>query len=172
MATDETRALVDEINALVETGTEEIERLRARVAELEEERLVKDEAEPKSVEEPAEWAWYYDGSRVQGDGFATREEAIRDAVIGHEAERFLVGPMRDLDLAEWVDAADIAERISESICDNLGLEDIRVYAGPAAQAALEAWARTNLSPDPSRYCEGEPVTMDEVRSTQKGGADG
>lgn len=138
------------------------------------EGLGKDEAEPepKSVEEPTEWAWYYDGSSVQGDGFATREEAIRDAVIGHGAERFLVGPMREIEIAEWVDAADIVERISESLWDNLGIEDIRVYAAPAAQAALEAWARNNLSPDPSRYCEGEPVKMEEVRSALKGGSDG
>lgn len=138
------------------------------------EGLGKDEAEPepKSVEEPTEWAWCYDGSSVQGDGFATREEAIRDAVIGHEAERFLVGPMREIEIAEWVDAADIVEQISESLWDNLGLEDSRVYADPAAQAALEAWARNNLSPDPSRYCEGEPVTMEEVRSAQEGGSDG
>lgn len=43
--TDETRALVDAINALVETGTEEIERLRARVAEMERDARLGEERE-------------------------------------------------------------------------------------------------------------------------------
>lgn len=161
-----------------------------------------------SEEPPAEeYAWYYEGGSIQGDGYESREDAIEHAITGYEAdpERVCVGPMRAVDEGSLVDAEgwidDVApseasrlldvdslvERAEEIHAENV--EDGRVFLAhpfsqaeatfrawvdeyvtfslrPGAQEALEEWARDNLSPDPSLFCEGTRLDAEELRSAR------
>lgn len=111
-------------------------------------------ANETQLDEPAEWGWYIEGDRCIS-GFSSRAEAIRCAVVEYEAEGFLVGPMRDVDVAQLrvesivedfelsepgINAADLACCVEEQ----LEIEDNRVCAGPGAQDALDEWATEYL----------------------------
>lgn len=107
-----------------------------------------------------EYAWYYEGCSIQGDGYESREDAIEHAITGYEAdpERILVGPMRAVDAGSLVDAegwiddvapseaswlfdvARLVERAEECHAENV--EDGRVFlAHPfsQAEATFRAW---------------------------------
>lgn len=66
------------------------------------------------------WAWYLEGDSIQGDGFATRADAIRDAVE-HEADpkRLRVGIMRTADAADTVNAEEWVEGMGALGADRL-----------------------------------------------------
>lgn len=129
----------------------EIERLTA---------LVPVEIPPPS--EPDGWGWYVPDRVPLVSPFPTREAAIEDAIREGHTNELHVGEMHALDLANFLTADDLRERIEESVWDDLGLEDFHVGMDHEADRALEQWVRRYLEPDGSTYCEGAEVTAEEI----------
>lgn len=114
-----------------------------------------------------EWGWYVEGGSYH-DGFASRAEAIKHALVEHEEDptRVLVGRMRDVDLGLYVDPEYVAEYVEE----NLNIEDNSVHLLAGAQEALEEWARKYLTSECARYCDGahEPaITEAEIEEAKR-----
>jgi hypothetical protein len=140
-----------------------------------------------TIKEQGWWGWYYEGGSVQAESNDMWESLFSGVETANEDERLhalRVGPMRDLDMSELLDADDVIsmaqdgwltpDAVVELVSERTGdcIEEGRAYIdGPEAKAAFRrivqahtnevdgapdivAWAREHITLAPSTFCAG------------------
>jgi len=133
------------------------------------------------------WGYYYEGGSVQAESNDMWEILACGIEQASEDERLhalRIGPMRDLDIGELLDADDVIslaqdgrltpDVVVELVSERVGerIEEGRAYFdGPEAKVSFRrviqahtnevdgapsvlAWAREHITLDPSTYCDG------------------